>query len=281
MSSLLQNISTNSVAPSIQNKTKTAINQNQTSEQIALSPEAKSTLLTGFMSGILGGTWAAPPKHSYKDLIELNPNTYQNITQKAKRITPEDFNAFDAARNNIIKYLNDKINHFFKNKENISTIDILKLVNEKSKDTLTQSILKLENNYIILAKVETQNIKIKELKKLLKGIIPAETLKNITTNNALEIISKEIEKIKQTLELKEIGMTLFHNAIDGKISKNTAQKHFEKIIINNYSEILTELYDKIKKNLPKKRFKSAIKWGTIGIGISILIDTIFNAFRKN
>lgn len=289
MTNLIQHLQTNNSLPNVQSAPKwnqNNIRQNQM--QSGLSPEAKSTLWSGLMCGVLGGVWAAPPKYNAVELINLKQDTFTKETKNVQKTVPEAFSSFTEIRNQINNELEDNLNYFFGDKSEISKQSLLKKLNEANEEALeasvgkmTQSIQKIQSIDLDTLLGQTSDYKklTKEQLETLKASIGDELFKEISEQKPTDIKNFLTNKIK-VFNRKNFGLLLCDTATDGQIFKEHAEKFTSNKLLDSFAEIIKETYNNISSKLPKKRLKTAARWFGMGLGISILMNAIFGAIRN-
>ena len=160
MASLITNLQNNNAIPPLNNAPQYKLPAQP--PQVGLSPEAKSSLLAGVMSGVLGGVWGAPSKFDAKTLINLEKDTFDKATKTAQKKLPEQFNKFIEIKNYITDKTNTHINHFFGESNELNKKDILKKLGVESEASLEKSIIELEEELLQAAEAKTPLIKVKD-----------------------------------------------------------------------------------------------------------------------
>lgn len=286
MTNLLTSIQNNNANLAVNTPPTFTMPSNSSAQGIP--PEAKSTLLAGSMCGVLGGIWAAPPKFDAKNLIEMKDDKFESTTKDIKKKLPQEYENFCNMRIAIKEKINNSLNFFFDNNEKISKTTLLKKLNEPDISTLKKSISELETKLAPLEKIDFEtffnninstNTLTEEQKTLLKSNL-GEKLYNEILNQKPENIKEYIQNECKILERKKLGFEISKIDINGEIYKKTAQIRTNNLFFKNLNTQINEYYEAIKSKIPKQRLKTAAKWFAMGLGISILLDSIFIMVRS-
>lgn len=290
MASLIHNIPQNTTLP--QMHTAPRYNTNNvsyaTQPQVGLSPEAKSTLWSGAMCGVLGGVWGAKPKFDAEELIRLEDDTFTKVTKKLQNSNDTAFIDFLTTRKKINNKIKLNAEFFFGDKSEISKEDLLKKLGETSEETLEKNAAKLEKQLEKIKEIDvetffdkTNNYRTlnKEQKEKLKTALGENLFEEINKQQPQDI-KKFISNKQDLLDRKRFGLVLCDTATDNKIIKSYSEIFTNKKTIEQHAEDINNAYKNICAKLPKERIKTAAKWFGAGIITSILLNAFFGAIKN-
>ena len=261
--------------------------------QMGLTPEAKSTLMSGAMSGLMGATWFAKPNipSGYK-LIQLDKDKFEYATKKIgdSELEKEALSALKSLRSESSAIATTKANELFGEKTEIHQKELLGRF--KSKEKLNKYIEAFEKRAQatvtqLLSEEPTAEIGEKQLKLLhrldknmvdkFKKAYPEKA----TTSELISFIINECDAFDgKHGNLKNLSRILNHADEKGMVSKSAAEKATRQLFIDKRLEQINECYEAIKGKLPKARLKGAMKWFGIGLAFSIASNMIWGLFSK-
>lgn len=289
---------TTSTNPANTMTTKSTTNQ---APRMELSPEAKRTLTTGLMSGVMGATWFATPKISGGNtLIQLDNDKFESVTKKLANLKDseqkEAFDCIKGLRKTLTEDSSKFVDSVFNGKEKISSLEMLK---------------QFDKNITSVDAFDTHITNLKSTLEKIPAIVPdekgitAELIDNLGKNNNIdgkyladfkakfpigstpkakdcidfttEYVKKPLEELRKGEKFKQL---LNIADKDGNIAKNTAQKTMKQYIVDCNLDNIKACFETIKDKLPKARLKGAAKWFGIGIALSIASNIIFSSFGK-
>ena len=286
-----------------------------TQPRIGLSPEAKSTLLSGAMASTLGATFFAKPKvQSAYELLNLSKDKFESTTKKAQKlqdgtIGKKSFEQLKKHFENIPKETEENIQRFFGEKTQISVNDVLKNVNlNAGKNGATEAIttaikdtsmLMAEKSKVLefVAEIYNGNGMTDDMLKRLDEIYDDKTISkeladfkaNIiaqfkekkTIEDLTTFLDQNIQTHNKQMQNLTIAQRLVNIADDtGIIEKTGANKAVREGVTDMLIDDAKCAYENIQQILPKARIKGALKWFGLGIGVSILSNIIFSRIAR-
>jgi len=269
--------------------------------QMELSPEAKSTLTSGLMTGVLGAMWFAKPKiEGANSLMQLEKDKFESATKKLENLkNPEQKAAFECIkelRNALTTESKQTIDSIFKGKDVVSQAEALQSFDKniktteeldkylsglKSKIEKTPAILPDKDGItekLIKSIDENPNIDKKYVADF-KAKFPAGSKPTAEEcgNFAVQYLQKSIEKLNDGEKIKRI---LAATNTEGNITKTNAQKAIKQYIIDSQLDNLQACFEALRSKFPKARLKSAVKWFGIGLAVSMASNFVFSLFGK-
>ncbi len=273
-----------------------------------LSPEAKSTLMTGAMASVLGATWLAPTKIGGADnLLGLSQDKFDSATKQIAALKDEAaekqaLNEFKKLREALSNQHVKQAEELFGTAKEIKVEDIFKGIDKRiTSPERAETALNMFSEYRNkifgsgLA-INTSNTKQKgiteEAYQIIDKLIPKkgkttlgqfkQAFKNqfpIGSTPTQEELGKFFDKYLSELNTKIDKLSALKRVADcaenGVITRAGAEKAFMRYNKDVCLEEAKSCFEMMKTKLPKARFKSAAKWFGLGILISIASNIVF------